>query len=188
MIGKFYLTEVLNDICISSNTSSNSLYGAAMRHKLPTSDHRWLSKEEVENFDLSKISINSNKGYVLEVDLKYPDHLHMKHNSYPVCSEHITIPESDLSPYAKSCLRELKMKYIPVKKLSATFYPRKKYVCHGLNLQLYLSQGLELEKIHRIVEFHQGEFMKSFVDNCAEKRRTAVTEIDSMIYKRVTNR
>ena len=97
------------------------------------------------------------------------------------------LPQDELSPYAKSCLEELNLKYTPVKKLSATFRKREKYVCHGLNLKLYIELGLKLEKIHRVVEFNQADFMREFVDECSRKRREAVAEIDSLINKRIIN-
>ena len=30
---------------------------------------------------------DTNVGYVLEVDLNYPEHLHNKHNNYPLAPE-----------------------------------------------------------------------------------------------------
>ena len=42
-----------------------------------------------------------------------------------------------------------------VKKLVPNFFDKETYVFHYKNLQLYLKIGLELKKIHRILEFNQ---------------------------------
>ena len=166
---------------------ANSLYGAAMSHKLPIGDYSWLSEQEIEDFDFKSLSFESEIGYAFEVTLSYPEELHILHNSYPLAAEHIEIKPADLSQYAKQCLEEIKLNYRGSKKLGATFRKRERYVCHGMNLKLYLELGLKLEKIHSAVKFAQGDYMKNFVDQMAEKRRKAVTEMDSMIAKRIVN-
>ena len=36
---------------------------------------------------------------VVEVDLEYPDHLHDRHNDYPLAVEHLTVTRDMLSEY-----------------------------------------------------------------------------------------
>ena len=55
--------------------------------------------KNVDNFDLNSVSENSSIGYVLEVDLKYPDELHYLHNDYPLAPEKLAIPYDTLSDY-----------------------------------------------------------------------------------------
>ena len=70
----------------------NNLYGTVMSFDyLPYGDFRWLSKEEIERFDLDSISENSKTGYILEVDLKYCKELNDVHNDYPLYPEHIEV-------------------------------------------------------------------------------------------------
>ena len=70
----------------------NNLYGIVMSFDyLPYGDFRWLSKEEIERFDLDSISENSKTGYILEVDLKYCKELNDVHNDYPLYPEHIEV-------------------------------------------------------------------------------------------------
>ena len=54
---------------------------------LPYSGFKWLNRGEIDNFDVSSISENSSDGYILEVDLEYPDQLHELHNDYPLAQE-----------------------------------------------------------------------------------------------------
>ena len=41
--------------------------------------------------------------------------------------------------------------------------PKKNYVVHYRNLQYYLSQGLILTKVHKILEFEQSDWMKPYI-------------------------
>ena len=46
-----------------------------------------------------RIKKDSSTGYVLEVDLEYPQELHDIHNDYPLAPEKINIPKEWLSKY-----------------------------------------------------------------------------------------
>ena len=50
---------------------ANNLYGWAMHRYLPYSDFKLV--KNVDNFDVNWNSENGPYGYILEVDLKYPD-------------------------------------------------------------------------------------------------------------------
>ena len=60
----------------------NNLYGWAISGYLPYGGFKWL--KNVYNFDVNPVSENSSIGYILEVDLEYPDELHVLHNDYPL--------------------------------------------------------------------------------------------------------
>ena len=40
-------------------------------------------------------------------------------------------------------------------KLVLTLEDKEKYVVHYKNLQFYLSQGMQLKKVHQVIEFNQ---------------------------------
>ena len=122
----------------------NNLYGWAMNQKLPISDFKWIENEKItENFIKSYDFINNNKGYAIEVDLDYPEHLHDKHNDYPLAPEHLVINQS--------------------KKLAPNFNDKKNYVVHIANLQYYLS--MVLKQIHRVIEFTHSNWLEKYIDN-----------------------
>ena len=45
---------------------------------------------------------NRKIGYILEVDLDYPEELHDEHNAYPLAPEKQVVPKEWMSPYQKA--------------------------------------------------------------------------------------
>ncbi len=128
------------------------------------------------------------EGYFFEVTLKYLEKLHISHNSFRLAAEHVTINQDMLSPYAKSCLTQVsKSKKYSEKKLTATFNDREHYLVRGLNLKLYLEQGLELVKVHRAISFCQERFINPYIKMCTERRAAAVTKSMKDLYKLLSN-
>ncbi|XP_051176794.1 uncharacterized protein LOC127291636 [Leptopilina boulardi] len=64
---------------------ANNLYGWAMVQSLPYGGFEWV--ENVNNsFDFN-VPDDAPFGYILEVDLDYPNELHEKHSDFPFCPE-----------------------------------------------------------------------------------------------------
>lgn len=107
-----------------------------MSEPMPLSDFRWLSDEEIQDLDISKMTSEQDEGYILEVDLVVPPSIHRQHNSYPLAPEHVTITKDMLSPYALSCHEMLNgSKDYRASKLCGTFLPKEKYCVHYMNLK-----------------------------------------------------
>ncbi|KAI8123512.1 hypothetical protein CVS40_5989 [Lucilia cuprina] len=71
---------------------ANNLYGWAMSESLPEGNFEWVA--DVENFKIDDIPLNSDTGYILELDLIYPVEIHDNHNNLPFCAENKTPPNS----------------------------------------------------------------------------------------------
>lgn len=163
----------------------NGLYAKAMTDLLPLNDYKILTEEEWSQIDWTDLDPQSETGYFLEVDLSYPEHLHVSHNYFPLACENREITYDMLSPYAKEALGE-KRNY-KSKKLISSFLPRKNYVVHSRNLRFYLRHGLKLERIHSVLSFHQESFMKPFMDFCALKRSQSTNTFENNCFKLLAN-
>ena len=146
----------------------NNLYGWAMGEYLPYGEFEWL--KNVDSFDVMSIDKKSDVGYILEVDLKYPNELHELHNDYPLAPEKLTVTNDILSKYCKSIADKYDIKVCHVKKLIPNLGNKTKYVVHYKNLQLYLSLGIKLTKIHRVLKFKQSDWMKKYIGFNTKKR------------------
>ena len=51
---------------------ANNLYGWAMSQKLPVNGLKWVENNEKNEEFIKNYNENNNKGYILEVDVKYP--------------------------------------------------------------------------------------------------------------------
>ena len=112
---------------------ANNLYGWAMSQKLPVNGFKWVNNEVNEEF-IKNYDENSDKGYILEVGIKYPQKLHTLHSDLPF------LPK--------------RMKIDKCKKLVCNLCNKKKYV-HIKLLKKALNHGLKLKKVHRIIEFNK---------------------------------
>ena len=82
----------------------NNLCGQSMSSYLPYGGFKWL--KDVDNFDVNSISKcnsieNNSTGYILKMNLEYPDELYTLHNDYPLAPEKLSVPYDKLLDYCK---------------------------------------------------------------------------------------
>ena len=141
----------------------------------------------LDNFDVNLISENNPIGYILEVDLEYAAELHALHFDYPLAPEKLAITYDMLSDYYKKIADEYEIKVGDVKKLIPNLGNKTNYVVHYRNLQLYLSLGMKLTKIHRVLKFKQSDWMKKYIDFNTEKRTNAANSFEKDFFKLMIN-
>ena len=78
-----------------------------------------------------------------------------------------------LSPYCKNIQEQFGITVEQVAKLIPTLSSKKNYVLHYRNLQLYLSLGLKLKKVHRVLEFDQSPWLGQYINFNTQKRTGA---------------
>ena len=148
---------------------ANNLYGAAMSEKLPINGFKWVNdiSRINENFVKSYDKKNSDKGYILEVDVDYPSKLHKLHSDMPL------LPE--------------KMKIDKTQKLVCNLRDKKKYVVHISILKQALNHGLKLRKVHRVIEFNQEAWLKKYIDMNTELRKKTSNVFKKDFFKLMNN-
>ena len=156
---------------------ANNLHDWAMSHPLLYGGFKWLSREEISNFCLDLISEDSPVGYILEADLEYPSELHNLHNDYPLAPEKLKISRDMLSKYCLDIADKYGIKVGVVNKLVPNLGNKSKYVVHYRNLQLYLSLGMKLSKIHRVLKFKQSKCLERYISFNTDKRKHAANKL-----------
>ena len=147
---------------------ANNLYGWAMFQKLPVNNFKWVEDTSKINEDLIKNYYeNSKKGYVLEVDVKYPKKLHNLHSDLPSLPKRIKIDKC--------------------KKLVCDLHNKKKYVVHIKSLKQALNHGLKLKRVHRIIEFNKKAWLKPYININTELRKLAKHDFEKDLLKLMNN-
>ncbi|XP_076301552.1 uncharacterized protein LOC143219489 [Lasioglossum baleicum] len=150
----------------------NNLYGWAMSQPLPHREFRWINDDDdqLNNFDIQSIPIDSPVGYIVEVDIEYPREIHDLHSDLPFCPNHYTSTVGSNQ-----------------KKLMATLHDKERYVVHYRYLQQCLKHNLKLRKIHRILEFKQSPWLRSYIDLNTTLRTNATNEFSKNLFKLMNN-
>ena len=165
----------------------NNLYGGAMSEYLPYGGFKWVKITNETVHRILNKKDNSLHGYYLEVDLDYPKYLHEDHSDFPMAPGKIKIKEEMLSPYCLEIKEQNNIKVGVCNNLTPNLMSKYNYAVHYRNLKHYLSKGLILKKVHRILEFKQSAWMKPYIDFNTQKRKEATNEADKTLFKLVNN-
>ena len=146
----------------------NNLYGWAMPQKLPVNNFKWVEDTSKINEEFIKnYKENNKKGYIFEVDVKYPKKLHDSQSDLPF------LPK--------------RMKIDKCKKLVCNLQNKKRYVVHIKSLKQALNHGLKLKNIYRIIEFNQKAWLKRYIDMNRELRKLAKDDFEKDLFKLMNN-
>ena len=166
----------------------NSMYGDIMRaYPLPYDEFTFLTNEEINDFNIWDHDINSEYGYILnidisDIDIKYHDY----YNDLPLCPVKTKILKKHLSDYQKQILKD--KPFISTEKLICDFNEKKNYTLHYLTLQFYLKMpGFKIKDINYIIKFKQAKFMKDYIEYNHKNRIEAENENDKLIFKLMIN-
>ena len=147
---------------------ANNLYGWAMSQPLPVGNFAWCFIFPTLH-QIRRWRPNRKIGYILEVDLEYPEELHDEHNAYPLAPEKRVVPKEWMSPYQRALVAG--QPEDKTEKLLLTLRNKSRYVLHYRALQQYLDLGLRLRKIHEILKFEQRAWMEPYISLNTELRK-----------------
>ena len=146
---------------------------------------KWL--KNVDGFDVNSVSEKSPIGYFFEVNLEYPDELHELYTNYPLATEKIAVSSDMLSNYCKKNADKYEINVGDVKKLIPNLGSKTNYVVHSRNPHLYLSLGMKLTEIHKVLKFKQSHWIKKYIDFNTEKRMNAANDFEKDFFKLMIN-
>ena len=139
-----------------------------MYQKLPVNGFKWLEDTSEINEKVTKnYDENNDKGYILEVDVKYPKKLHDIHSDLPF------LPK--------------RMKINKCKKLVCNLLSKNKYVTHIKSLKQALNHGLKFKKVHRIIKFNQKAWLKPYIEMNTELRKLVKDDFEKDLFKLMNN-
>ena len=147
---------------------ANNLYGKAMTEKLPVRGFRWM--DDISKIDEDSVKVynkNNDKGYILDVDVDYPNKLQNLRSDLPFLRERMVINNT--------------------KKLVCNINDKKNYIVHINALKQALDHGLKLRKVHRVIEFDQEAWLKEYIDVNTELRKKATNDFEKDFFKLMNN-
>ena len=121
-----------------------------------------LDEEFIKNYDE-----DSDKGYVFEVDVKYHEEIRMLHSDLAFLPERMKI---------NKCI-----------KLTCTIQNKENYIIHIKALKQAINHGLKLEKVHKVIEFDQEAWLKSYIDMNTNLRTQAKNDFEKDFFKLMNN-
>ena len=140
---------------------ANNLYGLGMPQKLPANGFKW--KTNIDKFNeefIKNYNGDSNKGYILEVDVEYPKNLLNHHGDLPFLPKRKKI---------KKC-----------NKLVSNIHDKENYVVHLRALKQALKHGSILKKIHRVIDFDEKAWLKPYVEMNTKLRTEAKNDFEKI--------
>ena len=157
-----------------------------MSQPLPTGGFQWVEDCDRLADSVKNLPADGAEGYILEVDLEYPQGLHDEHNSYPLAPERMVVQKEWMSDYQQELLG-VGVAPTEVEKLVPNLRDKERYVLHYRNLQLYLSLGMRVKKVHRALRFEQSPWMELYIRMNTELRKVATSDFEKDLYKLMNN-
>ena len=94
-----------------------------------------------------------------------------------------------ISPYGRELAGKVGARVTtnPVQKLTPNLRNKTNYIVHYRNQQFYLEMGMKLTKIHRVMEFDQSRWLKTYIDFNTVKRQAAKNAFEKDLFKLMNN-
>ena len=161
---------------------ANNLYGHSMSEPLPYDEIKFDKNIELE--DILNTPDDSDIGYFIEVDLKYPDNIKQKTKNFPFAPENKKINPDNFNDY----MNEIKPDtYIQSSKLICDWSNKKNYLIHYRMLKFYIRHGMVVDKIQNIISFRQSRWLEKYINFITQKRNKTENSFEKNFYKLLNN-
>ena len=166
---------------------ANNLYGWAMSQCLPTGGYKWIDATIFTKKRILQMKDDAKNGFMLNVNIRYPKHLHDLHNDYPLAPQSMVITNDMISPYSKQLKQTLQGTESKIKKLVLNLNDKTNITLHYRTLKLYLQLGMELVSVNKVLQFSQSPWLKPYIDFNTSQRALTKNEFEKDFYKLMNN-
>ncbi|VVC26062.1 DNA-directed DNA polymerase, family B, mitochondria/virus [Cinara cedri] len=137
-----------------------------MLQYMPHGGFHWV---EPTLIGLEDLGDTSHIRRVYEVDIEYPENLHVEYNDLPF------LPNDEMLLSSK------------IKKLMATLKEKTNYIIHYRNLKQAMANSHVVKKVHRVIQFNQSPWLNEYIGLNTEIRKKATNEFEKDSYKLMNN-
>ena len=169
------ISSIMGDRYIKSDDNkkilyfdANNLYGHSMSEPLPYDEIKFDNNVTLE--DILNCPDDSDIGFFVEVDLKYPDNIKEKTKNFPFAPMNKKINPDKFSDYMKEIKPDT---YSQTKKLICDWSDKKNYLIHYRMLNFYIRHGIIIDKVHNIISFKQSRWLENYISFNTQKRNKA---------------
>ena len=183
------ISSVMGDRYVKSDKNkkilyidANNLYGHSMSGPLPYDEIKFDNTVKLE--DILNTPDDSDIGFFVEVDLKYPDNIKQKTKNFPFAPENKKINPDNFNDYMKEIKPD---NYTSTKKLICDFSDKKNYLVQYRMLKFYFRHGMIVDKIHNIISFKQSRWLEKYISFNTQKRNQAKNDFEKDFYNLLNN-
>ena len=183
------ISSVMGDRYIKSDKNkkilyidANNLYGWAMSESLPYDEIKLDNNVNLE--DILNTRDDSDIGYFVEVDLKYPDNIKQKTKNFPFAPENKKNNPDSFNDYMKEIKPD---NYTSTKKMICDWSDKKNYLVHYRMLKFYIRHGMIIDKVHNLISFKQSKWLEKYISFNTQKRNKARNDFEKDFYKLLDN-
>ena len=152
------ISSVMGDRYVQSDNKkkilyvdANILYGWAMSKYLPYDEVKFDRKVKLK--DIIITPDESDIGYFIEVDLKYPDNIKEKTKKLPFAPMNKKINPDNFNDFMKEIKPDI---YIQTKNLICDWSDKEKNFIRYRMLKFHIRHGMEVVKVHNVTSFKQS--------------------------------
>ena len=169
---------------------ATNLYGHSMSQPLPYDEiEMWHGHpDKYWNWLVGILNTpdDSDIGYFIEVDLRYPDNIKEKTKNFPFCPENKIIHKDKYND--NDYMKQIKpKKYAKSTNLICDWTDKKNYLVHYRMLKFYVRHGIVVDKFHEIISFKQSNWLEKYINFNTQKRNMAKNDFEKDFYKLLNN-
>ena len=181
------ISSVMGDRYIKSDKNkkilyidANNLYGHSMSQYLPYDEIKFDNNIKLE--DILNTPDDSNIGYLIEVDLTYPNKITEKTKNLPFAPMNKKINPDNFDDYMKEIKPDT---YIQTD--TCDWSDKKNYLVHYRMLKFYIRHGMIIDKVHNIILFKQSKWLEKYINFNTQKRNKAKNDFEKDFHKLLNN-